>query len=102
MADCLLLLEDGSGFLVFEDGSGDLLLEACVSSECAYELEDNDGRILLETGGVLLLEQCPPVPPSGIEVTGGWVEPWPLIGSEEETLTIVLTLARRSGRLRVG
>lgn len=97
--ECLLLLEDGSGFLVFEDGSGDLLLEACVTVDCAYLLEGAQGVILLEDDGILLLEQCrPAVLPSG----GGWVEPWPLIDDEEEILTLALMLARRRRRLTVG
>jgi hypothetical protein len=90
---CLLLLEDGSGFLLLEsaslrleDGSGDLALE----DEGTLSLED-------DTSGRLLLEACLP---DG--ATGGWAEQWTVREQETDLVIAVVHSLRRRRRLTVG
>lgn len=95
MADgCLLLLEDGSGFLLLESSS--LLLE---SGTGLLELEDADGTLLLELStDRLLLESCPD---EGV-VSGGWVEPATVRERETDLVVAVVHSLRRRRRLIVG
>ena len=73
MADvCLLLLEDGSGFLLLED----------------------------KTTGRLELEVCPQ--PVGGELLGGWAEPAIVRENETDLVIAVLHSLRRRRRLTVG
>ena len=63
MADvCLLLLEDGSGYLELEDGSGRLELEACPQPAVplsggwveGWRIPENDADIVAATLAVVL------------------------------------------------
>ena len=95
MADvCLLLLEDGSGYLLLESAA--LLLETGAGD---LRLEDGTGNVLLEddTSGRLLLEKCPPA-----TATGGWAEPWTVRENEADLVVAVVHALRRRRRLTVG
>ena len=96
MADgCLLLLEDGSGFLLLE--SAELRLE---DGSGSVRLETGDGNLLLEddTSGRLLLEQCPP----DDAASGGWAERWDVRETESDLVVAVIHSLRRRRRLTVG
>jgi len=89
---CLLLLEDGSGFLLLEsaslrleDGSGDLELEGGGT----LSLED-------DTVGRLLLEVC-----RDDGMPGGWAEPWTVSENETDLVVAVFHSLRRRRKLTV-
>lgn len=94
MADgCLLLLEDGSGFLLLESSS--LLLE---SDSGLLALETDDGTLLLEQStDRLLLESCPDE--GGF---GGWAEQAVVREREAELVLAAVLSLRRRRRLTVG
>ena len=111
MADvCLLLLEDGSGFLLLEsahlqleDGTGDLELEGYgwgASPWGASGFGDTPGTLLLEDADRLVLESCLQ-PAAGIPV-GGWAEPAIMRENETDLVIAVIHSLRRRRRLTVG
>ena len=95
MADgCLLLLEDGSGYLLLESSA--LLLETDTG---LLALEDADGTLLLEhSTDRLLLEKCPGEP----SLFGGWAEPAVVRENEADLVVAVIHALRGRRRLTVG
>lgn len=107
---CLLLLEDGSGYLLLEggslrleDGTGDLLLESSSlwgSAPWGSAPFGSGGTLRLEDAGRLELEACPQ-PVSG-EPLGGWAEPATVRENEVDLVIAVLHSLRGRRRLTVG